>query len=945
MQTRFKTSSLFILAASFTSCTLSPFIFNNHTNNQSIFLAQHAFAINFETLIKSLSIFQFQVPTGDYHEYLAINSRKTWEQIINALTINKALELFGLFRYQSFCDVIEPHVTWAQWDHLAKKIKTDAAFAEKIEKLEHGIKDYLLDRARITNAQRIAYLYKPIDQKPSKSLDPTSIISSKRENIAATHKPDFAPLKTDHKENDKAQHEYRYNLYYIDDQGRVQATDDSGIKNKVFASFNNKNNKNDTITSDHAATLQSESTATKQKNGGRKLLRETIRSLTIFGPNYQIMMAASETLLNKISALKEALQSFSPAHIWCYEFIAHQQHSNRTEFNHLDRLTTADLKKELDNIPQALWPYLFSLYEHQNFRELVQKLPEYGDIIIDIAQWMKQEKEFEKYLKSFNRGCSIYKNVAEYIRNEAEHITNKRLRAQRLAQQRQETVPMTQPSLQKMVIVESPATETNQCFARLIEQANALRNDSSFQAADGFTQIALIGKYFQENGHQELAQKFELLSGLLLDNTQSLTCFTLNIDRQELLAMREMLENDLTQAEFHKLSPEIIASINQVNQFIDGLLQGTGDSIEATINLLSHPEETALHTLELFLRLKNVVTDSITLANPTLSINKRQEIEQRMLVRYEKVVETCEKMIHLCKTMNAQEWGQVSGRIMADIASGKAIGATFSTLVKNSKQLIPLIRQSEKFANVGNKLSHRAEQAQRLMQELETKLKQSLGLTEIEQAALANDPNNLPLSLLSSTEKEVIKSKPLQNFQLPAAIIELFKDIPAACAKLDPSLGNIKKIEEMLLALKDIPGAQTTNSPIAILLQCGKTEASNKLSTAMGALYEVEKAYELLRKGEKIVQLGGKRALIEHGILEKVLEIDIETSTKLIECKNWNWSLINASDGFRNFKEQITRLKRLSIKISKALEIHSKHPIPISLKEWLKTKNITFFEE
>jgi hypothetical protein len=196
----------------------------------------------------------------------------------------------------------------------------------------------------------------------------------------------------------------------------------------------------------------------------------------------------------------------------------------------------------------------------------------------------------------------------------------------------------------------------------------------------------------------------------------------------------------------------------------------------------------------------------------------------------------------------------------------------------------------------------------------------------------------LPIVSAAEAQKDVKNSKFVKPPQNPATekfnITTALNDIPGSCAKLDPSLGDIKKIERAIQALKDIPGAHGKDSPIVKVLEFGGNQKT--LSTARGAFYEVEKAYDLLLKGEKIKAFGAKPTF--PGTATR--EFDIATENALIECKNLTWSKTD----IEAFQGKIIPQKQMADKLNKKFELYSKNPIPDILKQWLKAKNITFFE-
>jgi len=167
--------------------------------------------------------------------------------------------------------------------------------------------------------------------------------------------------------------------------------------------------------------------------------------------------------------------------------------------------------------------------------------------------------------------------------------------------------------------------------------------------------------------------------------------------------------------------------------------------------------------------------------------------------------------------------------------------------------------------------------------------------------------------------------------------------IKSAIVNLDVSVGNREVLQKAVSILKDVPGAFGKDGTFTRLIECGNT--ADKLGTARGAAYEIEKAYELMKQGEKMIGLGNKIPLTNN--MEKIIQIfdiDIETATKLIECKNWDWNRVNP-DRISKLQSQLPQLRDLASSKGKVFEIYSKNSIPKNLKEWLIKQEIKFTED
>jgi hypothetical protein len=191
--------------------------------------------------------------------------------------------------------------------------------------------------------------------------------------------------------------------------------------------------------------------------------------------------------------------------------------------------------------------------------------------------------------------------------------------------------------------------------------------------------------------------------------------------------------------------------------------------------------------------------------------------------------------------------------------------------------------------------------------------------------------------------------------QVAGTALEVAKNAPELLrtfniAHYDSSIGNLQKLEQAIERLKNIPGALTKDGPLFKALEFGKkmemlpepltiTQFNSRLTTARGAMYEVEKALELLEAGENITNLGLKIS----GINAKK-EFDIITSTKLIECKNIDW-LGKTKKDLIDMVGKLCDQKKVALENGKIFEVHSKRMIPSEIKTWLSEKGIIFFED
>jgi hypothetical protein len=159
---------------------------------------------------------------------------------------------------------------------------------------------------------------------------------------------------------------------------------------------------------------------------------------------------------------------------------------------------------------------------------------------------------------------------------------------------------------------------------------------------------------------------------------------------------------------------------------------------------------------------------------------------------------------------------------------------------------------------------------------------------------------------------------------------------PIAWHELDPSLGDITKLQKSEEFLKSIQPAARADHPLIKLVQNGQKNSLH-LSNARGALYELEVALKLEEKGEKVLNFGEK---IKSAAISAKKEYDVVTQTKLIECKNWNWEIIEKNEWTSKFGQK----HLIAQEHGKIFEIYSKQPIPDWWKQWFTMRNISFHE-
>jgi len=158
-------------------------------------------------------------------------------------------------------------------------------------------------------------------------------------------------------------------------------------------------------------------------------------------------------------------------------------------------------------------------------------------------------------------------------------------------------------------------------------------------------------------------------------------------------------------------------------------------------------------------------------------------------------------------------------------------------------------------------------------------------------------------------------------------------------AEYNPSIGDLKKLEIAVKKLKDIKGALGTNGPLRNALRFGKKSCEpGELNTARGAIYELEKALELIEQNEFPLEFG------KHLKFESTSrEFDIITNKRLIECKNRNWSKMTVQE-LENTKAKFGMQIKVAKVLNKIFEVHSKNSLPDILKQFFRENGISFIE-
>lgn len=361
---------------------------------------------------------------------------------------------------------------------------------------------------------------------------------------------------------------------------------------------------------------------------------------------------------------------------------------------------------------------------------------------------------------------------------------------------------------------------------------------------------------------------------------------------------------------------------NLVSAIIDyglAVAQGVGDGIVNTVHALSHPIDTATNIVNaaktVGYYLGKVLYEILDI-ECTFGIDP--VADQQRLLAYEKNIKAINHAIH-------EKYEKLSGPEMVRAATaitteawltGKCLGAAKTFYGRAHAKALELASKVEQGVATAPELLASAEGLEVLVA---NEAAETVMLSTAENTAFGGATRTVSSKLKTMHE-------------------------PITWHELDPSLGDITKLQKSEELLKNIPTPDKLQHPLVTLVENGKSNAtSGNLGTARGALYELEVAVELEAKGEKVLKFGERIGKKNHLNQEIFKEFDIIAENKLIECKNLNWETIPSkkmNDLQGLFQEQNLIAKHHN----KTFEVYSKQPIPTNLKEWFNKKNIIFHE-
>ncbi|MDR3549892.1 MAG: hypothetical protein P4L31_00625 [Candidatus Babeliales bacterium] len=350
--------------------------------------------------------------------------------------------------------------------------------------------------------------------------------------------------------------------------------------------------------------------------------------------------------------------------------------------------------------------------------------------------------------------------------------------------------------------------------------------------------------------------------------------------------------------------------------FSKGVVHGVGNGVknncDVVCNVLTHPIKTLEGIAHSIVNIANFVIkhDGPLVALSLCPINSIVALGANIA---ESLVDTAQKLSEMPLVEAFEKLGEMAGEGVIDyMVLDGAIKA--ASVVKNIAviEAVAIIRNAEQDFSAAGKL------------------------TQAERAALAN------------SEKLVVAADNGLTLAMEAQQVEIAEKIGAKAAAgaeaqsakaslkhLDPSVGNIDKLENAIELFKGTPGAIGKDGAITKLAENGKLGVDvGKLGTARGAAYELEAALEIEKSGRKVLEFGKKIG---------GREFDAVTKDALIEFKNINWEILSPKS-INDMQSKFGKQLKVAQEVGMRFEVHSKGAISAEFKSWFNKHNIQFFE-
>lgn len=347
-----------------------------------------------------------------------------------------------------------------------------------------------------------------------------------------------------------------------------------------------------------------------------------------------------------------------------------------------------------------------------------------------------------------------------------------------------------------------------------------------------------------------------------------------------------------------------------------------GESIEVASAIVKNPEHFVINTAQGFIAPFHYAADLLfDLSDIALSVENIEQYNARIGELYGKISSDVSKFANIViasSELPVQEKAKLLGRIVTE---GLLINKGLSLLSNSALTTMQAGRL-------------RAEKVFQELQEVNAVAQTAEGFA-VESKIPAQFMEVEKIS--NSIGKLVVSNQQLEEYI--AAVLKDSKLLSEYLTKFHlESIISTDKVTQGTRLFKEVNGFLGKDGPLyKILKTATKTLDDNDLNTARGAIYELEKALALESNGQKVIYFGKKLPG------NKTCEFDIETLSKLIECKDRYWQIITPKK-MQTMKSRFIEQKKNANAYGKIFEVHSKQPIPEYWQKWFVDNGISFVE-
>ena len=379
--------------------------------------------------------------------------------------------------------------------------------------------------------------------------------------------------------------------------------------------------------------------------------------------------------------------------------------------------------------------------------------------------------------------------------------------------------------------------------------------------------------------------------------------------------------------------------------FVAGAIQGASDAVTGTYHMVRHPLATAKALGHVALKIVEITHDFIPIYRPLLLCSTEQE-RVKALENHECIVRNWNE----AQKKVSRWWQEAPSRDKVH-AIIKGTTSTITGIIIGSRCL-DLIGKVGKLASAQALAFCKVPQARAVAAgvQLEFPATVSTFMNETENVRQTSYPAVVLLENIRCLDLTIEYGQKLGYSA---------QEVTAALKTLENEGGSITRFCKAVDQLKNVPGI---NRNIELVLAPNKIATSSeffKLKGALngmrGAFFELESALQAIERGEEVIEIGKKITgpINTIGTIA-IQEFDVATKTKLIECKNLNWTY-HLTDGETLKKtidvlsKQLEKKNIIAKEINKKLILHTKHVLPAEvefdvLRNFLLENNITLIE-